>query len=680
MQESRRPIRVLPPLVANQIAAGEVVERPASVVKELLENAIDAGATRLVVELEQGGIELVRVTDDGVGIPPDELPLALEPHATSKVWSPDDLARIATLGFRGEALASIASVSRLSIRSRTPGEAGATQIDQEGDRRTAPRPAPGAVGTSVGVRNLFFNTPARRKFLRTVQTEQERSVEVVRHVALAHPGVGVRLTCDGREVLDLPANQSPRARALAVLGGELAGELLDVAADRFDDARGLTLWGLAGTPSIARGSAKGQFVFVNGRPVRDRTIQHAIAEAYRGLIDASRYPTVVLMIEMSPEGVDVNVHPQKAEVRFRDSSMVHSTVLRALRDALRGADLTPALHASPAFQSLARQGVPASIPGSGLSGVGLSGLGPPGSGPPSSGPSVPNAAGAAAPWAGARAGASGDNVARFVEYFTRPAPAQRTLDLISVPALREALSPAAPDAASPAPVEVLAPDRAGAPDAGRPAWRDDPPGPLVPQEAPRVLQVHKSFLVTQDEQGVVIIDQHALHERVMFEYLLARVLGPEGRPLETQRLLSPAVVPCSPSQGERLGALRPLLARLGIECEALGPTTLGVQAFPSFLFERGVDPVEFMTGLLERIEQADFLREASHAGEAALREVLDMMSCKAAVKAGDRLTDLELGELVRLREDVERASSCPHGRPTSIRLSIRELEKLFGRT
>lgn len=639
MTSERRPIRPLPTLVANQIAAGEVVERPASVVKELLENALDAGGSRILVELEQGGIELVRVTDDGVGIPPGELALALEPHATSKVATADDLARIGTLGFRGEALASIASVSRLSIRSRTRDEPGATQIDQEGDRRSAPRPAAGAVGTSVSVRTLFFNTPARRKFLRTVPTEQERCVDVVRQAALAHPGVAFRLTVDGREVFDLPPGQTPRDRALAVLGAELGPEFLDVAADRFDDARGLTLWGLAGRPSIARGSAKFQHVFVNGRPVRDRTIQHAIAEAYRGLIDPSRYPTVVLMLEMSPEGVDVNVHPQKAEVRFRDSSMVHSAVLRALRDALRGADLTPSYHApGNGFGHGGGFGRGASALPGGLPGSGLS-------------------AGLLAPPPADRAA----NVARFVEYLSRPRASQGSLapEPLSVPALREAL--AAPAAAPSLPPEAF-----------------PEPKPLTPTPE-RVLQVHKSYLVTQDEQGVVIIDQHALHERVMFEYLLARVLGPQAPGLERQRLLTPVVVSCTAAQADRLADLAPLLDRLGIECERLGPTSVGVQAFPSFLFERNVDPGEFMAGLFERAEQADFLRDASHAGEAALREVLDMMSCKAAVKAGDRLTDVELAELVRLRDDVERSSSCPHGRPTSIRLTIRELERLFGR-
>jgi DNA mismatch repair protein MutL len=616
----RRPIRVLTPLVASQIAAGEVVERPASVVKELLENALDAGASRVVVELERGGIELVRVTDDGCGIACEDLSLAVAAHATSKIATVGDLSHIGTLGFRGEALASIASVSRLSIRSRVPEEAGAWQIEVEGEGEAAPRPCAGPVGTCVSVRNLFFNTPARRKFLRTEATEQERCVETARQIALAHPGVAFRVTADGREAFDVPGGQSPRERVLSLLGEELADQMLEAHADAFDDARGVALYGLVGTPALARGTSKWQYVFVNGRCVRDRTVQHAVAEAYRGLIDPARHPTVVLMLTMSPEAVDVNVHPQKAEVRFRDSSFVHSVVLRAVRDALRGADLTPTF-------SEIKPGVAGvrDLPGSGQAGQDL-----------------------------------GERVARFVDYFRRPAQASQGVlagdpEPIRYGEAREAMAPARE-------AELVA----------------------RPSPSPSVLQVHRSFLVTQDEQGVVIIDQHALHERVMFEYLLRRVLGPgsggTSSGLERQRLLAPAVVAASAQQVERLADVAPLLERIGIEARVLSPTSIAVDTFPSFLFDRGVEVGEFVESILARAEDLAFLREARACGEAALREVLDMMACKAAVKAGDRLSQSELVELVRLRDEVERSGSCPHGRPTSIRLTIRELEKLFGRT
>ncbi|MEO0588668.1 MAG: DNA mismatch repair endonuclease MutL, partial [Planctomycetota bacterium] len=284
-------IERLPTLVVNQIAAGEVVERPASVVKELVENALDAGPTRITIELESGGIELIRVTDDGRGIEPDDLPLAVAPHATSKVRAAGDLDRIATMGFRGEALASISSVSRVRVQSRTARGDGAMVLQAEGDVVRDAVPSAGPIGTSVSARNLFFNTPARRKFLRTPATEQARCVEVARALAMAHPAIAFRVTTDGRVALDVPGEQSPRERVLAVIGRELESHLLEVSADRFDDARGLTLWGLAGLPAIARGTNKHQHVFLNGRLIRDKTIQHAIREAYRGLIEPGRHPT-----------------------------------------------------------------------------------------------------------------------------------------------------------------------------------------------------------------------------------------------------------------------------------------------------------------------------------------------------------------------------------------------------
>lgn len=642
-------IKPLPTLVANQIAAGEVVERPASVVKELVENAIDAGPRRIHIELVTGGIELVRVLDDGSGIPADDLPLAVAPHATSKIRDVTDLDHIATLGFRGEALASIASVSRLSIRSRTRADAGASVLNIEGDRLEPIKPAAGPVGTEVRVRNLFFNTPARRKFLRTPSTEQERCAEVVKDLAFAHPGIGFTLECDGRIVLDVPMDQTPRARAVSILGQELSTQLLEVGADAFDDARGVTLWGLAGLPSVARGNAKGQRFFVNGRAVRDRTVMHAVQEAYRGLIEPGRYATVVLLLELSPEGVDVNVHPGKAEVRFRDSSMIHSVVYRAVREALQKADLTPTLGAlKPQFGG-----------GGGVNSAGIASAWRDLPGPAAAGPFGGNTSAFALrePMAGLDA---------FVERL-RFAPGTHSPmhsgPQSGVPTVEELR------ALNAAPASF---DDAHAPSTGHAAESTIP----APIPAQRVLQVHKSYLVTQDEQGVVIIDQHALHERVMFEYLLARV---STRGLESQRLLAPAVIDAAPVAIERLSDLKPLLDRLGLEAEPIGPTRVAIHAFPSFLFDRGVDEAEFVGALLERASDERFIEAIKSGSEESLRDVLDMMACKAAVKAGDRLTESELVELTRLRDEVERSSNCPHGRPTSVRLTIRELDKLFGR-
>jgi DNA mismatch repair protein MutL len=634
--EVRRPIRVLPPLLVNQIAAGEVVDRPASVVKELVENAVDAGSTRITVELEQGGVELIRVTDDGGGIPPEELPLAVAPHATSKVAAPEDLDRIATMGFRGEALASIASVSRLSIRSRTRDDAAASVLEAEGDVVRPVRPASGPRGTQVSVRNLFFNTPARRKFLRTPGTEQGHCVDTCSQLALANPNVGFTVACDGRTVLDVPPGQGPRERVLAVLGSELAPELLEVSSDGMTDRRGVALWGLAGRPSIARATAKGQHVLLNGRPIRDKTVQHALREAYRGLIEPTRSPTAVLMLEMDPASVDVNVHPAKAEVRWRDQSMVHTLVLRAVREALRSADLTP--------------------------NVGERGGG---AGGPIFGPGNPDAW---SPRVGADEHASPSapvsvSPAAFVEFFKRYEPG-RTQEPLNYGELKTALAETGPLPLAEVPETIVPP----AMESSRVSV------PLhAPVPAPSVLQVHNSFVVTQDEHGLVIVDQHALHERVMFEALLRRI---EQGPLESQPLLVPVVVPATGTQQQKLDDLAPLLSRLGIAVRAMSSAGVGVEAFPTFLFERGVDPGEFVRDLLERAEGEGF----TPGGEETLAEVLDMMACKAAVKAGDRMSDGELRDLLKLREAVERSSNCPHGRPTSIRLSIRELEKRFGRS
>jgi len=641
-----RLIAKLPLLLVNQIAAGEVVERPASVVKELVENALDAGATSIAIDLEQGGIELIRVADNGHGIPEPQLALALAAHATSKISSADDLERLTTNGFRGEALASIASVSRLSIRSRTTDQLAAAVIECDGGDQRPVAPASGPVGTVLTVRTLFANTPARRKFLKTPPTEQGRCLDIVRDAALSHPAVAFTLNADGRRLLDLPPDQDARTRAVAVLGPELESELIEVHAD---DPRGssLTLWGLVGRPSIARGSAQAQHLFVNGRPVRDRIIQHALKEAYRGLIEPGRHPTAVLLLELDPSTVDVNVHPQKTEVRFRESGRLHSLVYSAVREALQRADLTPTLaEPKPLWAGDARAILPAF----------------------------------------ARAEPPRQSAAEFVDAFKRLVPNQSRIDYDQ---LRAAIAQA--DLPPPAPADLAsesAPDPAQSrvlADALRAALQHAAaPALPVAMPAQRSIQVHNSFLVTQDEQGMLIIDQHALHERVMFEKLLARVTGRDAvipdqgpaRPLESQPLLIPATIPASPAQVDRLPALAPLLDKIGLVAEPLGPTTVAIRAFPTFLFSRGVEPGDFVADLLEQTDATGF----TPGSEEALHAVLDMMACKAAIKAGDKLSEGELAELLALRTQVERSSNCPHGRPTSVRMTIRELEKRFGRT
>jgi len=646
---SRSDIRILPSLVVNQIAAGEVVERPASVVKELLDNAIDAGAGRITVELEQGGVELIRVTDDGGGIEPDQLALAVHPHATSKVRDAQDLDTIATMGFRGEALASIASVSRLSMRSRVAGEDAAAVIEVEGDQVKPVRPDAGPVGTRVTVRNLFFNTPARRKFLRTAQTERTHCLDIVRSLAMSHPAIGFRVEVDGSTVLDLAPNQSAKERAFAIIGREHEGQYVEVSADRFDDARGLALWGLAGLPTLAAATTKKQFVFLNGRPIRDKSIIHAVREAYRGLIEPGRHPAVLLMLEMSPGAVDVNVHPAKTEVRFRDQSLVHRVVYRAVQEALRGADLTPAAKFGSGFR-FERTDSPRE---------------------PVAVESKPRRVDEFLERMSAQGGSqSGFDYQQLKQAVDEDRLAMDT-ERQRIAEREQRLREEAERVRAEAQAAALATDHL------RSARVRDAEGqgalPAV-RPADRVLQVHNSFLVTQDEQGLVIIDQHALHERVMFEKLKDRI-ALKGS-LESQRLLMPAVIETSEARVDLLEQTEALFERLGIEAHAAGPRSVGVQAFPSFLFEKGVEPGPFVEELLERCEAEGF----AVGSEDALHEILDMMACKAAVKAGDKLSEDELGELLELRSQIERSSNCPHGRPTAIRLSVGELERQFGRS
>ncbi|MCA9309611.1 MAG: DNA mismatch repair endonuclease MutL, partial [Phycisphaerales bacterium] len=575
-------IRVLPPLVVNQIAAGEVVERPASVVKELVDNAIDAHARHITVEIEAGGIELIRVTDDGRGVPGPQVPLAVHPHATSKVRDAADLERIATMGFRGEALASIASVARLSFRSRTADADGACRIDVDGGDASDVRPDAGPRGTSVTVRNLFFNTPARRKFLRTANTERGHCTDVVRDLAMAHPARGFTIRVDGRTVLELPPDQSPRDRITAILGDHV-GEWFTIEADRFDEAAApITLWGLIAPPAQARPTPKWQHVFLNGRPIRDKTVTHALREAYRGLIEPGKHPAAVVLLEVPPDAVDVNVHPAKAEVRFRDQGIIHKVVYHAARSVLLGSDLTPVSGhgAGPRFDAVRPAGAPEE--------------------------------------------AAAEVRTRFTNYLERFAPSQSQagFDYASLKAAVDAERDAI--AAERAAIEEARADLESK--HHRAARTPDAPGQeqmTAATPAARVLQVHNSYLVTQDEQGLLIIDQHALHERVMFEKLRARL---SSGPLESQRLLVPDVLETTPQRVDLLEALAGVLARLGIAAEPLGPASIGIHAFPTFLFDRKVEPRGFLADLLERTES----QPAAVGDEEALHEIVDMMACKAA--------------------------------------------------
>ena len=732
-------IQRLSQLLINQIAAGEVIERPASVVKELVENSLDAGATRIEITIEQGGRRLVRVSDDGLGIDADQLSLAVAPHATSKLSNPGDLESIATLGFRGEAIASIASISRLRITSRAtidgqPAEAAAL-IEASGDTVTGPSPAASSPGTIVEVRDLFFNTPARRKFMRSAGTEFGHSNEWVTRMAMARPAVAFKLMHDRRVAIDLPP-QSPRARCVALLGQELDEQLLDFESVQRLGGRNragmdvgendpvafhqnsstacvIRVWGLAGLPAIARATSKFQYLYVNGRPVRDRSLSHAMREAYRGLMAPGQQPVAVVFLELpsppqtaipaddgslavdsaislSGVGVDVNVHPTKAEVRFQDPNRLHGLVLTAMRQRLLRTDLTPTANLSsarPPQPSIART---------------------------EQSPSVETRP-----------------TDSFVEYFRSMAPKQKGFDYQQAKqAMHEGQADGEPDQRAPIPTPSNDPEyaiessnpidsanqkTAISQDQTTPSWLDNQANndvkhtsevnsPSFPQTGHRqdstipegstatdgetrqlardVLQVHNSYLVTQDDDGLLIVDQHALHERVMFEQLRQRVLA---GPLESQRMLTPAVVKANPARIALLESLEPLLCRIGVEAEPIGPDALAVQAFPTFLFDRKVEPDEFLNDLLDRAQEGQIVvpphdSEGQDVEETVLHTVLDMMACKAAVKAGDRMTPQELDALLAQRDRVERSSSCPHGRPTSYRISLKQLAKEFKRT
>ena len=625
----RNPIQQLPQSLVNRIAAGEVIERPASVVKELVDNAIDAGATQIIVEIEDGGRELIRVIDDGSGIPASELPLAFAPHATSKLKDDEDLFRIQTMGFRGEALASIGSVAHARILSRVATSDAAYEMTNRGGELSDVQAAAGNVGTTIEIRNLFFNTPARRKFLKGTQTEFGHIGEMLMRLALSQPQVAFRLLHNGRKVREYPAT-SINDRLLSAWPDDFREQRLPL--DTRDAE--IKISGIIGLPELATPTPKYQHLYVNGRPVRDKSVMHALREAYRGLTEPGRHPAAILLITLPPGDVDVNVHPTKSEVRFKDSGRLHGLVMSAVREVLLGNDLTPRVVArADDLPEAQRQSMQEKLAGFFRQ-------------PPS-------------PAGGEGRGEGDSRAAGFTWSTPRPLPDLPSTDPF---ALRS-------QQAQPAMEYPAAPSSSGS-------------GEILPHPSPlpqrergpensNAIQLHNSYLVVESDEGMVIIDQHALHERIIYEDLLAKVLA---GPLESQRMLIPQTIRASARQIDLLEQIRPMLARLGVEAEQFGPDTIAVQAFPSFLDR--LEPGTFVHELLEKGEQELLdLHE-----EELLHEVLDMMSCKAAIKAGDPLTPQEIDALLKRRELVERSSNCPHGRPTTLRLSISDLEKQFKRT
>jgi len=634
-----RRIQQLPLALVNRIAAGEVIERPASVVKELVENSLDAGASDIVVEIEDGGRALVRIIDNGGGIAADDLALAFAAHATSKIATDDDLFNITTMGFRGEALASIGAVSQARIVSRTADSPVGYELYNRGGVVETVQAAAANVGTTVEARNLFFNTPARRKFLKGTATEFGHISETLVKLALAFPMVAFKLLHDGKLALDLPAVAEPMQRWLAAWPEEFATRKLNL--DEGDAE--IHLGGIIGLPDLARPTPKYQYIYLNGRSIRDKFIQHALREAYRGLTEPGRYPAAVLMLNMPPGDVDVNVHPTKSEVRFRDSNRIHGLILTGVRRVLLANDLAPRAVAaaldgfkSPeAGQSDVRQKL-ASFFKSSLADEPAAAPTPtwdlqPPPAPPTPLPAITGTQLVSTP-AGAAVDQTGTQLVSPVS--PPPEPTAGETSCVPVPVCGET---------SYVPVSGRAP----------------------------AIQLHNSYLVAQSDDGMIIIDQHALHERIMYEELLARL---SRGPLESQHLLIPQTIRVSSRQLELLEQIQPLLKKLGIEADAIGPTSAAVHAFPTFLHR--LTPGDFLRELLERGEQE--LLDLNH--EEVLHEILDMMACKAAVKAGDVLTSAEIDALLARRHLIDRASNCPHGRPTTLSLSLKDLEKQFKRT
>jgi DNA mismatch repair protein MutL len=601
--------------LVSQIAAGEVVERPASVVRELVDNALDAGATEVCVKLSGGGVRGTIVEDDGEGIESDELALALRRHATSKIASLGDLESVLTMGFRGEALAAICSVAEVHLTSRTALSPHATRLDaRSGEMRAAAR----AQGTTVEVRELFFSTPARRKFLKTDATELAHCLEAVRRHALARPDVGFTAWHDGKAVLQW-RSATARQRVLDVLGADFMAQSVPLELG----TAALSVGGYAGLPEAARARADQQYVFVNGRYVRDRLIAHAVRSAYEDVLHGARQPAYVLFIAIAPERVDVNVHPTKVEVRFRDSREVHHAVRSAVSSALAasragalplhtGAALASAAHLSQQAAAAWARG-PAAGNGS---------------------PAVPTRAFNAAPWTSS--------------------PTQVQLALQELTALH------VEEPAAPWRVTRTEPDTHVATEEDAQSW------PL----GKALAQVAGIYVLAENSQGLVIVDMHAAHERIIYERLKA---NSAAAPIEAQPLLIPVTFAASGQEMATAQAQADELLQLGLDISPLSAGTLAVRSQPAAL--SGGNVVELARSVLAELAQFD----ASHVVQRARDRILSTMACHGSVRANRRLTLEEMNALLRDMERTERADQCNHGRPTWRQISVKDLDRLFWR-
>ena len=660
-------IQVLSTSLINKIAAGEVIERPASVVKEMLENSIDAGATRIEVTVEGGGIDLIRIADDGYGIHSDELILAVAPHATSKLVAADDLFDIRTLGFRGEALASVAEISHLTIRSRTKeSEAGAELVIRGGEQE-GPSACAAPVGTTIEVRHLFFNTPVRRKFLKSPQTEMGHTIEAFTRIALAYPQVHMVLISNDRTLHDLPATHRMAERVHAFFGSEISDAMIPIDSN---DA-GIRLHGYVVDPSVSRSNNRMQFLFLNGRYIRDRALQHALGEAYRGLLMVGRFPICYLHLDIPANQVDVNVHPTKSEVRFLDGGEIYRRLLQALRQKFLSSDLTARVrsHESGDASSDERSFAGVSAGGSrSHGGFGASNLNPSNMSAPSfSSASFSNFANAF----GSPPSPSTSNQHLPLSAFTGQIPSFRPFDgqqsaLQSKQVIDDHHRIDRP-ATGPWETSDTQPTTTDAFDTSANNSIQDGSQPTSSHLG---FQIHNRYLVTQDDSGMVVIDQHALHERVLYEQIRDRVLS---KSMESQRLLIPEPITLTASEAASALEHREILSQMGIEIEPFGGDTILMTAYPAVL--SNISPSEMLRVVIEPLLVAGKTPDPRD----LLDDMMNMMSCKAAIKAGDKLTPHEITSLLEQRHIYQDTHHCPHGRPTALFFSRDQLDKMFKR-
>jgi DNA mismatch repair protein MutL len=634
-------IQPLPPTLVNQIAAGEVVERPASVVKELLENAIDAGSTRIDIEVRHGGSDLIQIVDNGCGIHADDLPLAFASHATSKLRDVDDLFRIDTLGFRGEALASLGSIAQVTLQSRTADQPSGAAITCHGGQLSPVGPWNGTPGTRLEVRHLFYNTPARRKFLKSVATEMGHVSEAFTRVALAQLSVHLTLRHNGKLLYEVPASMGLLDRIGLFFGPEVQNALYLIEAQ----AGLVAVGGYVADPSCERGNSQLQYLFLNGRWVRDRGLFQAVQDAYRGLLMTGRYPVAFLFLEVPSEQVDVNVHPTKAEVRFHDKDRLYALIQQAVRERLRVADLTAQLQlktrpeeatvAQADLRSpgpLAAKGVPASPVREEV----LLPTGP---------REMPSAARSTAP-------------AREPSAPAREPSASNGSLAASPMVSTELFAPAA------SPTRETAGQRP-------PECRTAEAGAPAATGMVRALQVLDCYLVVEvPPDEVLFIDQHALHERILFEQLQQRLHS--GR-LERQRLLIPETVELPARQAALVLEECAALAELGLDVADFGGGTLVLNSYPALLGRHC--PKDVLRAVVDYL----LSKERVPSREQLLHDLLSLMACHAAVRAGDRLTEEAIAALLAQRELAQNSHHCPHGRPTALRFSRRDLERHFKR-